>query len=78
MFNLLSGVKCHICGMAQENPNYARGQHGEILYWADPKLCKDTDVRLDFCSVHHSAEWYGKQIEARRIAAQGDKDQSAG
>ena len=70
MFNLLSGVKCHICGMAIENSNYTKDERGASLYWADPKICEFTDVRLNFCGVQHSVEWYGKQIEARKNVTQ--------
>jgi hypothetical protein len=74
----LSGIKCHTCGMAYENRAYAKGQHGEELYWADPKTSPHTDVRLDFCGLPHSAAWFAsKQYEARKDVTQGT-DQSAG
>jgi len=57
MFSL-SGVRCHGCGMALENPHYRRDENDEGLYWADPKINPLTDVRLDFCGVLHYHEWY--------------------
>ena len=68
---ILSGTKCGVCGMALENPNYTKDERGDSLYWANPKLSQYTDVRVDFCGVIHSNEWYAKQLEARKDVTQG-------
>lgn len=77
MFGILSGTKCHVCGMALENPLYARSEHGDGLYWANPKLSEFTDERLDFCGAQHSVQWFQEQIEARKNVTQGSPDQSS-
>ena len=66
----LSGVRCHVCGMAIENTKYARDSRGNSLYWADPNLSQFTDAKLDFCGVQHSAAWHIEQIEARKNVTQ--------
>lgn len=71
----LSGIKCGVCGMAFENKAYAKGQHGEEVYWADPKLSPYTDVRVDFCGVMHSFEWHRDmkaKAEAHEDVTQGN------
>jgi hypothetical protein len=57
--------------MALENSQYTKDEHGEGIYWANPKICDFTEERLDFCGVQHSVEWFGKQIEARKNVTQG-------
>lgn len=66
----LSGVRCHVCGMALENSKYAKDPRGDSLYWADPKINQFTDVKLDFCGPQHSSEWHIGQIEARKNVTQ--------
>jgi len=68
LFNLLSGIRCHVCGMALENPKYHKMIDGEGYYWANPKLSPYTEVRLDFCSAVHSTQWTVEQIEAHKNA----------
>jgi hypothetical protein len=52
--------------MALENSNYLKSESGNGLYWADPKINKFTEVRLDFCSAEHSTKWHIEQIEAHK------------
>lgn len=73
MFNgLLTGPKCHVCGMAQANSQYTKDEYGRGIYWANPDICEYTDVRLDFCGVYHSVEWWDKQLEARKNVTPGN------
>lgn len=77
MIDLLSGTRCKVCGMALENSNYLKDERGNGLYWANPKISKFTDVRVDFCSAAHSTQWHLEQVEARKDVTP-DTDQTAG
>lgn len=72
----LSGVTCCVCGMAFENKLYTKGQHGEAVYWADPRNSPYTDVKMNFCGVMHSFEWHKAKMEASKDVTQGN-DQTA-
>lgn len=74
----LTGIRCGVCGMAFENKDYTKGQHGEEVYWADPKMSKLTDVRVDFCGALHSHQWHKERMEGYKDVPQEDTDQSAG
>lgn len=71
----LSGIRCGVCGIAFENKDYTKGQHGEAVYWADPKLSPYTDVKVNFCGPQHSFEWHREKMEASKNITQ-DNDQS--
>lgn len=66
----LSGIRCGVCGMALENPEY-RKERGEGIYYADPRLSPHTDVRVDFCGPLHSYEWHKGKMEANKDVTQG-------
>jgi hypothetical protein len=75
---MFSGIKCYVCGMAVENPAYLLDEHGDGIYWANPKICEFTDVRLDFCGPQHSSQWFVEKIESRRDVTQDASNQSTG
>lgn len=66
------GPKCHVCGMLIANSEYRKDDHGFSLYWANPKICEFTEVRLDFCGPICSTQWWGEQIEARKNVTPGN------
>jgi hypothetical protein len=63
--------------MSLNDDKFLKGEHGEPLYWANPKINPYTVVRLDFCSAEHSTKWMVEQIEARKDVTP-DNDQTAG
>lgn len=73
MFGLsAAGSTCRICGKALANPEYHKDEYGRGIYWVNPNISDLTDVRVDFCGVNHSNEWFTKQLEARKNVTPGD------
>lgn len=71
---MFSGVRCAICGMALESPDYQKDERGEGLYWMNPKISEYTDVVVDFCGPIHSLEWWQKAKAASEGVAVHDND----
>lgn len=70
MFGLLSGIRCHNCGMALENDRYVKDEKGGSMYWINPAICHLTNVRLNFCGPGCSTEWHEKELAAHKNVTQ--------
>lgn len=67
----LSGTRCYICGTALESGNYRKDAAGQGIYWANPKICQFTDVRVDFCGSTCATKWWEEKIKASKDVTQG-------
>ena len=75
---MFSGIRCTVCGMAFELPEYRkyidREGNFQALYWIDPKLSKHTGDILNFCGPIHSNEWHQAKLDSLARVTTHDND----